>query len=172
MKSFFRSSNEETAKVRSILARLEHRLLKPLLHFLIHIMCAMHRFNRVFQKCSENTTCQLYTEMCRLEKLFVFYLLKPEAITAASDNLSLLNLSHENQLPDENLGIGTETWRSLVELEAEQELKPFFCAVRKFFIASITKMLKNFHLAIPSLKTWEFFNLTKQHLTPLIPSSA
>ena len=29
MKSFFRSSNEETAKVRSILAKLEHPLLKP-----------------------------------------------------------------------------------------------------------------------------------------------
>ena len=133
MKSFFRSSNQETAKVRSILARLEHPLLKPLLHFLAHIMCAMDRFNRVFQKSCENTTCQLYTEMCRLVKLYASHLLKPEAITAASDNLSLLNLSHENQLPDENLGIGTETWRSLVELEAERELKPFFSAVRKFF---------------------------------------
>ena len=152
MKSFFRSSNEETAKVRSILARLEHPLLKPLLHFLAHIMCAMDRFNRVFQKSSENTTCQIYTEMCRLVKLYASHLLKPEAITAASDNHSLLNLSHENQLTDENLGIGTETWRSLVELEAERELKPFFSAVRKFFIASITKMLKKFPFGDSILK--------------------
>jgi hypothetical protein len=37
-----------------------------------------------------------------------------------------LDLSEENQLPDENLGIGTATWSSLVDLEAERELKPFF----------------------------------------------
>ena len=95
--------------------------------------------------------------MCTLVKLYASHLLKPEAITAASDNLSLLNLSllnlsHENQLPDENLGIGTETWRSLVELEAEWELKPFFSAVRKFFIASITKMLKKFPFGDSILK--------------------
>ena len=39
-----------------------------------------------------------------------------------------------------------------MELEAERELKPFFSAVRKFFIASITKMLKKFPFGDSILK--------------------
>ena len=55
-----------------------------------------------------------------------------------------LCLSDENQLSDENLGIGTRTWTDLVELETEHDLKPFFSAVRKFYIDTINKMLHKF----------------------------
>lgn len=64
--------------------------------------------------------------MSRLLKVYAANLLKRDVITAAGDNLSLLCLSDENQLSDENLGIGTRTWTDLVELEAEHDLKPFF----------------------------------------------
>ena len=66
---------------------------------------------------------------------------KRDVITAAGDNLNFLTLSEENQLFDENLGTGTRTWTDLVKLEAEHDLKPFFSAVRKFYVANINKML-------------------------------
>ena len=55
--------------------------------------------------------------MNKLLKVYEANILKRDVVTAAGDNLSLLNLSEENQLSDENLGIGTRTWTDLVELE-------------------------------------------------------
>ena len=78
--------------------------------------------------------------------------LKRDVITAVGDNLHLLNLSNENQPSDENLGIGTRTWTDLVELEAEHDLKPFFSAVRKFYVATINKMLQKFPFGDSLLK--------------------
>ena len=102
--------------------------------------------DRVFQKSTENTTCELYTEMCRLLKVYVANILKRDVITAAGNDFSLLSLS------DENLGIGTRTWTDLVELEAERELKPFFSAVRRFYVATIKKMLQKFPFGDSILK--------------------
>ena len=150
--SFFRSSSEETCKVRSILSRLENPLLKPLLLFLSYILPSMDRFNRVFQKSTENTTCELYTEMCRLLKMYAANLLKSEVISAVGSDLSLLSVTDENQLSDENLGIGTRTWTDLAELESEHELKRFFSSVRKFYVATITKMLQKFPFGDSLLK--------------------
>ncbi len=56
--SYFRSCSEaETSKVVSILQRLENPLTKPLLHFLSFILQSMDKFNRLFQKSTQNTTC-------------------------------------------------------------------------------------------------------------------
>ena len=52
----------------------------------------MDRFNCLFQKSNENTSCQLYSEMSRLVRLYASNLLKGEAITAVGDNLILLCL--------------------------------------------------------------------------------
>lgn len=106
----------------------------------------MCKFNRDFQKSDENTTCELYTEMCRLTRLYASNMLTVEAITAA---LSRLRFDSDNQLDDESLGIGTDTWGHLAELEEEHEL---FSAVRKFYIASIKKMLSKFPFGDSLLK--------------------
>ena len=63
LKSYFLSCREQSAKVVSITKRLENPLTKPLLHFLAYILPSMDRFNRLFQKSTENTTCELYLEM-------------------------------------------------------------------------------------------------------------
>ena len=104
----------------------------------------MDRFNRLFQKSSENTTCDLYVEMNRLVRLYAANLLTTEAILEATDNLTLLNFDAINQLPDENLGIGDNTWVALAEVEQEYDTKSFFTSVRKFYLSSIKKMLKKF----------------------------
>ena len=92
----------------------------------------MDRFNRLFQKLTENTTCQLYTEMSRLVRLYASNLLKPEAIVAAGDNLSSLSLASTDQLSNENLGLGDDTWVYISSLEEEQDVTPFYAAVRGF----------------------------------------
>ena len=89
LKSYFLSCGEaETSKVVSIIERLENPLTKPLLLFLSYILPSMDRFNRLFQKSTENTTCQLYSEMSRLARLYASNLLKTETIIAAGDDLT------------------------------------------------------------------------------------
>lgn len=159
LKSYFHSCGEaETAKVISIIKRLEHPLTKPILLFLSYILPSMDRFNRVFQKSSENTTCELYSEMSRLVRLYASNILKADAIIAAGDNLNALNLDEGNQLSSENLGIGTDTWACVMELETEHDLEPFFKAARNFYIATINKMLKKFPFGDTLLKDLGIIN--------------
>ena len=75
--------------------------------------------------------------------MYAANLLKVETIVSAGNDLKTLSLVDENQLSDEQLGIGTAMWASLAQLQEEHDLKPFFTAIRKFYIASTTK---NFHL--------------------------
>ena len=118
----------------------------------------MDRFNRLFQKSSENTTCQLYTEMSRLVRLYASNLLKPEVIAAAGEDLSKINLHSSCQLSDENLGIGDDTWASIAVLEVVHDPKPFFTAIRTFYVATIQKMLKKFPFGDSLLKDLEIIN--------------
>ena len=145
--SYFLSCDDQddpSSKVVSITQRLQHNLTKPLLLFLSYVLPSMNKFNRMFQKSTENTTSILYTESCRLLKLYAANLLKPETITAAGDDLKNLKLERSGQLQDENLGIGAATWRCLAELEEVQDNTQFFKAVRKFYVETIKKMLKKF----------------------------
>ena len=159
LKSYFLSCGEaETAKVKSILERLEHPLTKPLLLFLSYILPSMYRFNRLFQKSTENTTCQLYTEMSRLVRLYASNLLKPEAIVAAGDNLSSLSLASTDQLSNENLGLGDDTWAYISSLEEEQDVTPLYAAVRGSYVATVTKMLKKFPFGDTILKDLGIIN--------------
>ena len=121
----------------SISARLENPFTRPILLFLSFILPSMDKFNRVFQKSTENTTCELYSEMNRLVKLYASNLLSNTAILAAGDNLGNLDLDVTNQVEDENLGIGISTWEYLHDLEEELDIKPFFRAVRNFYTSTI-----------------------------------
>ena len=65
----------------------------------------MDKFNTLFQKSTQNTTSQLYTEMKRLAWLYTSnIILKADVILAAGDNLVLLNFARTGQLADEDLG--------------------------------------------------------------------
>ena len=142
LKSYFLSCGEaETAKVQRIIQRLENPLTKPLLLFLSFILPSMDKFNKLFQKSTQNTTCQLYTEMNRLVKLYASNLLKADTILAAGENLSLLSFATTGQLPDENLGLGGDTWIYINGQEEEQDFKPFYGAVRSFYVAILQKKL-------------------------------
>ena len=145
--SYFVSCDEQddtNSKVYSITQQLQNALTKPILLFLSFILPSMDKFNRVFQKSSENTTCMLFSETCRLLRLYVSNLLKSDVIVAASDNLKGLRLDKRGQLTHENLGIGAATWSYLTELESTHDIKPFFTAVRKFYCETINKMHNKF----------------------------
>ena len=133
-------------------------LTRPLLLFLSYILPSMDKFNRLFQKSTKNTTCQLYTEMNRLVRLYASNLLKPATILAVGDNLSLLSFARTGQLLDENLGLGDNTWLHISDLEEEQDCKPFFTAVRSFYVATIQKMLKKFPFSDTILKDLGIIN--------------
>ncbi len=61
-------------------------------------------------------------------------------------------------MSNENLGIGNNTWLILAEVETEYDTKPFFSAVRKFYLATIKKMLKKFPFGD---SIWELFSQRK-----------
>ena len=66
----------------------------------------------------------------------------PDDTIKAEVMWSMFDAKH-NLLSDENLGIGGSTWGVIAEIESEHDKKPFFLAVRKFYLATI-KMLKKF----------------------------
>ena len=101
----------------------------------------MNRFNQVFKKSTENTTCKLYTEISRLTRLYAVNLLKPETISSVGNNPHELSFDSEGQLDDENLGIGSHTWGVLAETEEEHDLRPFLKSIRNFYITSLQKMI-------------------------------
>ena len=74
--------------------------------------------------------------MNRLVRLYASNFLSTEAVLEASDNLRSLVLSEENQVANEELGIGSDTWVSVTELEATHDTTPFFNAVRAFYVNS------------------------------------
>ena len=96
--------------------------------------------------------------MPRLVRLYASNLLKPECIVAVGNDLSKLNLATCNQLADENLGLGDATWKYLAEMEEKLDPKPFYEAVRLFYVASIQKMLKKFPFGDSILKNLGIIN--------------
>ena len=104
----------------------QNPLTESLLLFISFFLPSMDKFNPLFQKPTQNTTCQLYTEMSRLVLLYASNLLKPECIVAVGDDLSKLNLATRNQLQ-----MKTWTWSMLlgrISLECLQKmLKKFPC---------------------------------------------
>ena len=119
----------------------------------------MDHFNRLFQKSTENTTCELYVEMSRLVRLCAGNLLKREVILAAGDKLKELKLDSSSQVLDEHLGIGKDTWISIAALEEELDPKSFYSAVLSFYVATVTKMLNKFPFGNTLMKN--YFNLAR-----------
>ena len=93
----------------------------------------MNRFNRFFQKTTENTTAELYIEISHRTRLYISNFVKLEVIQDAADNLTTLSLTDENLLDNEELGIGTDTWATLTVLPEEMPLTLFFVAVKQFY---------------------------------------
>ena len=82
-------------------------------------------------------------------------------IVAAGDDLKDLNLDTASQVDDEHLGIGDDTWVSVAVLEEEHDPKPFYSAVRKFYPASLQKMIKKFPFGDPLMKNLEILHPDK-----------
>ena len=148
--SYFLSC-EQTAKVVSI--------TKPFLLFLKHVLPFMDRFNRNFQKSSENNTCELLTEINQLVRIYAVNVLTQNSVLQVGNKIHTIDLDNStNHKPDENMSIGTDTWECVAELEEEINIKPFFSAVRQFYLATLKKM---FHLEILYSKIWVLFSQTR-----------
>ncbi len=97
-------------------------------------------------------------EMSGLVSLYASNVLKPESITAVGEDLSKLSFASANQPADENLELGDSTWAALSEMEEEFDTKPFYQAVRAFYVASLNKMLKKFPFGDTILKDLGIIN--------------
>ena len=160
--SYFASCDEQSQKIKSILGRLQNPLLKPLLHFLHFVLTPMCKFNRLFQKSTESTTAELYNEMSRLTRLYASNFMKQESITAVGDDLASLPLaSPDSLLCKEDVGVGTNTWTALSEVQEELPLEPFFSAVKVFYVRTTEKLLKKFPFSDQLLKDLAVLNPLK-----------
>ena len=90
----------------------------------------------LLKKTTENTTCQLYSEMSRLVRLYANNLLKTETILAAGDDLTKLSFASAGQMADENLGLGNDLWVHLGSMEEEFDPSPLYRAVQSFYADS------------------------------------
>ena len=141
--SYFRSCDDQTAKVVSITERLENPLTKPILHFLNQVLPSMDRFNRSFKKSNENTMCELYTDIVRLTIIYVVNFLTEEAVRKAGDKIHLVDMDKVKLYDD--LSIGDETWLCISALEEEMDTKPFFfLCVKAFYSVTLQKLFKKF----------------------------
>ena len=76
----------------------------------------MDKFNRIFQKSNENTTCMLFSETCRLLRLYAANLLKSDVMLAAGDNLKNLSLERRGQLGEITVNEDTPLLSSTVAI--------------------------------------------------------
>ena len=102
----------------------------------------MDRFNRSFQKSKENQTCELYTDIVRLTKIYAVNFLTEEAVRKAGDKIHLVDMDKVTLY--ENLSIGDETWLCISALEEEMDTKPFFLCVKAFYSATLQNFFKKF----------------------------
>ena len=93
--------------------------------------------------------------------MYASNLLKPEAITAVGDDLSNLSFARTNQVADENLGLGNDTWVYLAGMEEEHDPKLLYEAIRSFYVATVKKMLKKFPFGDTILKDLGIINPDK-----------
>ena len=96
---YFLSCSEQSSKVISITEGLQNPLTKPILLFLEFVLPCMDHFNRLFQKSTENTTCELYSEMNRLVRMYAANLLTNETILEADKILGSLSLKKKSSCP-------------------------------------------------------------------------
>ena len=143
MISYFPSCDDHSTKVISI-AEASTSLHKA--HPSVSGVCtAMYGLiNKLFQKSTENTTCELYNELNCFVRLYAANLLTTDAILAANDNITLLSIDTSSQLSNENLAIGDSTWITLAQVEVEHDIKPFLVAVTKLYFVPIQKVHKKF----------------------------
>ena len=106
--------------------------------------------------------------MGRLVCLYAGNVLKKEVILGAGDNLKEIKMDASSQVTNELLGIGNDTWVSIAELEQEHDPKPFFTAIRKFYVVSVKKMLSKFPFGDTLMWNWAILNPSK---TSSFPSS-
>ncbi len=58
----------------------------------------MDRFNRTFQKLNENTTCELYTDISRLVRIYAMNILTQQSVLQVGDNLHTIGLNDRTNL--------------------------------------------------------------------------
>ena len=125
----------------------------------------MDRFNRSFKNSNENTTCELYTDIVRLTKIYVVNFLTEEAVRKAGDKIHLVDM--DKVALYDNLCIGDETWLCISALEEEMDTKPFLC-IKAFYSATLQKFFKKFPFGKIILQDFGIVQLTKSYTVSTI----
>ena len=156
-------------RVQRIAQQLKKPMVKLVCHFVSFALKPLNKFNIAFQTHTSRIG-SLQSDVRTLLREYLSNFIKPEVLLGTDDVTNIDYLNQNNQVSNDELGIGTST-RLLLCGELEDEVvgtvteSHFFSCVRSFYEASITKMLAKFPFSDNSLKELAFLDPRNRSVT-------
>ena len=153
------TSNE---RVQRISKQLKKPIVRLICHFVSFALKPLNKFSITFQTHASRIG-SLQSDVRVLLQGYLSNFIKPEVLINADDITMIDYLDQNNQVGDDELGIGTST-RLLLCGELEDEVtgtvieSRFFSSVRSFYEVSVTKMLEKFPFSDDTLKELAFLD--------------
>ena len=147
-------------RVQRIPKQLKNPIVRLICHFVSFALKPLNKFSVAFQTHASRVG-SLQSDVRVLLQGYLSNFIKPEVLTNADDITMIDYLDRNNQVVDEDVGIGTST-RFLLCGELEDEVigtvieDRFFSSVRSFYEVSVTKMLAKFPFPDDTLKELAF----------------
>ena len=153
------SGNE---RVQRIAKQLKKPIVRLICHFVSFALKPLNKFSIAFQTHASRIG-SLQSDVRVLLQGYLSNFIIPEVLTNADDITMIDYLDRNNQVVDDELGVGTST-RLLLCGELEDEVtgtiteRHFFSSVRLFYEVSVTKMLAKFPFSDDTLKDLAFLD--------------
>ena len=138
------TGNERVKKIAELLGKVETKLYA---HFVSFALKPLNGFNTAFQS-SAMKIGTMQADVRELLRSFLANFVKPEELATASDLTKVQYADPSKQLPDDEVGIGTQARLLLMENEDELEDTSaehnFFRAVQQFYQETVKKIIAKF----------------------------
>ena len=145
------AESDTSARVSRLDQHFKSHLCKLVMFFLEFALRSLCEFNAAFQSTLVMLP-SLNLEIKRMLRIFLGRFIKSDVIKAAGEDLRSISIGiEENELADEELGIGHKAWEFISEEEDYMDptvTQIFFNGVRGFYRAVSSKIIKNFLLMI------------------------
>ena len=137
-------------------------MVKLICHFVSFAMKPLNRFSTAFQTHASRMG-SIQSDVRALLRGYMSNFIKPEILSTTEDITTIQYLHQDNQVGNDELGIGTST-RLLLVGEFEDVVvgtvveRQFFAYVREFYETSVSKMLVKFPFTNGTLKEMAFLD--------------
>ena len=160
---FDREANDtdDSERVSRVDKQLKDTLTKLLCHFVLFALKPLNKFSTVLQT-STSRIGLLQSDIRVLLQEFISNFIKPEVIQNSDDLTKIKYYEQDNQVENDELGIGTSTRLLLLELEDDiagtSIERHFFSHVRDFYETSVKKLIEKFPFEDEMIKELAFLD--------------